>query len=392
MRPRRVLHERPLAALFAMLGIVACESTRADHGLRVVENALASSWQSTGEWTLEEDLRLRGPPAGHFGTVGSVAADSRDNILVLDALAQEIHVFDSEGVHQRTFGGEGEGPGEFRMANALTLAAGDTLWVVDPMTRRYSVFGPDGGFVRGMTRRINSGESAGRCAFEADGSHLDWAVRFPNEERTGNFSDIDLIHYHPVRVSPDGERQDTLPTLEFIQQMAEMPSMGLRRPVQFGAGLARAFDCAGGLWFAHTGDYRLYRRSLEGDTTLVATLDALPAQITEADRDEIRDRFASRPDLAADYLSTLPASKPIIDRLLVDGEGHVLVMPETARAKAGTAIDVFRDDGVFVGRLAVPETATLARIRAGYATTDYLLFAGEDAAGMPIVTRLRIRR
>lgn len=76
-----------------------------------VENSIASSWTTVTEWKLEEDLRLWGPPGGYFGTIGSLAADSRDNIYVLDASSQEIQVFDSEGAFLRNPRGRGRRTG-----------------------------------------------------------------------------------------------------------------------------------------------------------------------------------------------------------------------------------------------------------------------------------------
>ena len=392
-----------VAALAGLAGLAGCESNRqepneagpnhAAAGPRVVENTLASSWQSTGQWVLEEDLRLYGPPGGYFGVIGALATDSRDNIFVLDGMAQQIHVFDSEGAHVRTVGGKGEGPGEFRMATALAIGPGDSLWVTDPMTRRYSVFGPNGGFARVLTRRVNGEADGERCSLTAYGSYLEWATRFPNEEGTGELSDIDLLHFHPVRVSTDGDDQDTLPRLEFTQTMADMPSMGMRRPVWIAPALHRTFDCSGSLWFAHSGEYRLHKRTLDGDTTVITSLtDAEAADVDEADRDEVRRVFGGRPEVLADQLRALPRKKPIIEAMLVDGEGHVFVIPETSRVEPGTAIDVFREDGAFEGRMAVPDTVTLTYDWAAYATPGYLLFSGADDAGTPYVTRLRIRR
>ena len=165
-------------------------------------------------------------------------------------------------------------------------------------------------------------------------------------------SDIDLLHFHPIRVSPDGAKQDTLPYLEFTQQMADMPSLGMKRPVRFGPSLERALGCNDDVWFAPGGEYRVYRRSLTGDTTVVFTLEGVrPAAVDEADRDEVRAPFERRPNpaLMGDYLRALPESKPVIAGLFVDGAGHVFVVPETSRVDAGTAIDVFREDGVFLG-------------------------------------------
>ena len=384
---------RPLAGVILAAALYACSLAPDESGPRVIESTLASSWRSTGNWTLEEDLRLSGPPGGYFGAVGALATDSRDNIFVLDGMAQQIHVFDSEGAHVRTMGGKGEGPGEFRMATGLAIGPGDTLWVTDPMTRRYSLFGPDGAFARVLTRRINGGATSERCALADDGRYLEWATRFPNEERTGDLSDIDLLHIHPVRVWTGGHGQDTLPRLEFIQEMADMPSMGMRRPVWIAPALRRTFNCTGSFWFALSGEYRLYKRTLEGDTTLITSLtDARPADVGEADRDELRRRFGTRPAVLADQLRALPQKKPIIEAMFVDGEGHVFVIPRTSLVEAGTVIDVFREEGAFLGRLAVPETVTLTYGRAAHATPDHLIFAGADEAGTPYVTRLRIRR
>ena len=389
LRPTRCL---PFA--LPLMGLLITASMTVDTKAQVVvENSLASGWTTTSEWTLEEDLRIWGPPGGYLSFVRTVAADSRDNVYILDYATQEIYVFNAEGEFLRTLGGQGEGPGEFRDALGPAIGAGDTLWVADQRVPRYSIFGPDGTFLE--TRGAGSGGSvAERCTIARDGSYMEWWTRFPKEERSGDMNDIDLLHFHPIRVSPDAEQQDTLPYIEFTQQMADMPSVGLRRPVRFGPRLQFALGCSGDIWFALGGEYRLYRRSLAGDTTVIATLEGVRlAEVDEADRDEVRAPFERRPNpaLMADYLRALPAMKPIITNIFVDGAGHVFVVPETSRVDAGTAIDVFREDGVFVGRLAVPETVRIDP-NTVYATEDYLLFEGEDDDGTPYVTRLRIRR
>ena len=362
----------------------------------VVENTLASAWTTTPEWTLEEDLRIWGPPDGYLGDVIAVAADSRDNIYILDGTTQEIQVFDAEGGFLRTLGGQGQGPGEFRESLGPAIAPGDTLWVADGRVPRYSIFGPDGTLIGTRVRRATWGLITERCTIAPDGSYMEWGVRYPNRERSDDPSDVDLVHYYPVRVSPDAEKLDTLPYLEFALQLADLPSVGLRRPVWFGPRLKKALGCRDDVWFASSGEYRVYRRSLAGDTTVVLTLEEVrPAAVDEADRDEVRATFERYPELGAalmaDHLRALPENKPVIAGLFVDGAGYVFVVPETSRVNAGRAVDVFREDGVFLGRVAVPEAV---RIDPGtaYATGDYLLFAGEDEAGTPYVTRLRIRR
>ncbi len=236
-----------LPALVLPAVLIGCGTEDQAARVPVVRNALVAGWTSSGEWTLEEDLRLFGPEGGQFGVIGALAADSKGNIYVLDGLAQEIHVFDPGGSFARTLGGEGEGPGELRMATGLAFDPGDTLWVVDPLAKRYSVFAPDGRFSRVRTRLINGASDAEPCVFTSEGGYVDWATRFPNEERTGNLADIDLVHMHPVLLAFDGEAQDTFPPLVHVQEMAEMPSLGgMLRPVLFGGRIAQALDCRRG--------------------------------------------------------------------------------------------------------------------------------------------------
>ena len=79
-------------------------------------------------------------------------------------------------------------------------------------------------------------------------------------------------------------------------------------------------------------------------------------------------------------------------RYSIFGPDGTFVIPETSMVDAGQAIDVWREDGVFLGRLSVPATVKLTPKGMVHATEDYMLFAGEDDAGTPYVTRLRIRR
>jgi len=387
----------PLALPSAITAAVALAIGAAPVNARAqaaVENTLASAWTTTAEWTLQEDLRIWGPPDGYLGDVIAVAADSRNNIYILDGLTQEIQVFDAGGGFLRTLGGRGQGAGEFREALGPAIAPGDTLWVADGRAPRYSIFGPDGTLIETRVRRATWGRITERCTIAPDGSYMEWGVRYPNRERSDDPSDVDLVHYYPVRVSPDAESLDTLPHLAFVLQLADLPSVGLRRPAWFGPRLKTALGCKDDVWFASSGEYRVSRRSLAGDTTVVFTLGGVrPSPVDEADRDELRatfERYAA-PALMRDHLRALPENKPVIAGLFVDGAGHVFVIPETSRVDAGTVIDAFREDGVFLGRVAVPEAVRIDATKA-YATGDYFLFAGEDEVGTPYVTRLRIRR
>ncbi len=107
-----------------------------------VTNSGAPAWAPGSEWRLVQDLRLgtentAGPE--QFNRIAALLADSLGMIYVLDLLAPEIRVFDSTGVFSHTIGRKGEGPGEFTDAAWMTFGPGDTLWVIDRGSARYSM-------------------------------------------------------------------------------------------------------------------------------------------------------------------------------------------------------------------------------------------------------------
>ncbi len=70
-----------------------------------------------------------------FGRVNSVALGPDGEVFVADARNFEVRVFGLDGAHRRTFGRQGEGPGEFRSLYSLAWA-GDRLLTYDPVQGR----------------------------------------------------------------------------------------------------------------------------------------------------------------------------------------------------------------------------------------------------------------
>lgn len=80
-----------------------------------------------------------------FGRVSGLAADDAGRIFVADAQADEIRVFDSDGVFEYSIGRSGQGPGEFGRPCCLSFGPEGRLWVRDPGNSRYQAFTLQGG-------------------------------------------------------------------------------------------------------------------------------------------------------------------------------------------------------------------------------------------------------
>lgn len=94
--------------------------------------------------------RAEGAAHEMFGEVSGVAFDAADNLYVLDRQAKRVMVYDRTGRFLRQIGREGEGPGELMVPMQLVVAGDGTVIVSDLGRRGYSLFRPDGTFIRGV--------------------------------------------------------------------------------------------------------------------------------------------------------------------------------------------------------------------------------------------------
>lgn len=112
--------------------------------------------------TLSEPLREIGDFEGTtdqtLDFVSDIVSLSDGLIAILDQGASQVLVFDDEGALVRRFGGEGDGPGEFRTAVDLRRRADDSLWVLDSRGMSVSQFSPDGEYVDELPASDLSGD------------------------------------------------------------------------------------------------------------------------------------------------------------------------------------------------------------------------------------------
>jgi hypothetical protein len=398
----RVLLFHTLATL--AVGVVACEPDaeapfRTDvlpGGALSVTNTGVPAWARGSGWSLEEDLRLgavEGDGPEQFSRITAVRADSLGMIYVLDAFTQEIRVFDPSGAFSHRIGRMGEGPGEFMNVTAMSFDPSGNLWVTDVRMGRYSGFDSGGSLLASYPRHMSACPFAGE--FTPDSHFVDCATAFP-DEGPAVVGGARLVYY-PVRFANDRQQLDSFPPIEYTREMITRAD-GLSVPqVFFGGSLKAYLDRSGQIWFADSREYRVFRRTLDGDTTLVFSLPAEPALIGGVETEMVRDTYRARPDLLALYLENLPQQKPIVHQILGDEAGHIFVVPEVAGIAAGMVIDVFRDNGEYLGRIDLPRriaAAGLAQASLGpvYATRDHLYYAVVDEYDVPYLCRFRIHR
>lgn len=128
-------------------------TSRDSAGIAIVESG-AALWNLIEGWSLSPEPVLEigvadGLETHQFHRVTSAIRLPGRRIAVADGGSREIRLFAADdGSHLRTFGGQGEGPGEFRGIAFIVLIAGDSLLVWDPALDRGTIFDLDGNLGR----------------------------------------------------------------------------------------------------------------------------------------------------------------------------------------------------------------------------------------------------
>jgi len=141
-------------ALLAVPLLQACETSAAwegtitdSAGVAIVSNTSTPLWSGDEAWTADEDLRIgtvAGEPEYQFGQLAFLDVSHDGRIFVTDAQAQEVRVYDSQGIHLATVGGPGGGPGELGPGAAFVMVTPDGGMVVpDLANTRVNRYGAD---------------------------------------------------------------------------------------------------------------------------------------------------------------------------------------------------------------------------------------------------------
>ena len=133
--------------------------TRDSAGIRIVENARPPDdsrlpWQIGPDPSVSIGVLEGEEPYMLDGVIDAlVLSDGR--IVVANQGTYELRIFNPSGIHFDTWGGEGEGPGEFPYLRGLEAWPGDSVAAWYGLRRGISVFDADGNFGRNFTLERN---------------------------------------------------------------------------------------------------------------------------------------------------------------------------------------------------------------------------------------------
>ena len=303
--------KRPPLRLAVSIGVLVLlllgcgsDGPTAEHDWTIEEGALS----------LERNLLMSEGESFYFGTIIDVAPASDGRIFVADADAGHIKVLTPDGSLMDTLGRKGEGPGEFQRLRQVSLARGDSLFVLDSQRRRVSVFAPSGRLARGLSvdasqgfpRRIMVPENRSGLVLQHEAFALS--------------EDVEHGKHVVRRVRPDGSVVDTLVTQRRApSHRAQREDAKLLIPIPFMPSLHTALGPTNRVHVARGDSLAVVRYALDGEHRREVSIPFEPVTVTDADKDRVLKNYSDEHPMPRDKI---PATKPAFTDLLVDDQGR----------------------------------------------------------------------
>lgn len=306
---------------------------------------------------------LDGEPAYLFEEVRALARDAEERIYVADSGPREVRVFDQRGIHVYSFGGRGEGPGEFRISLLCGLAfdPDGRLWV--NQTVSFEIFRVGAARADHLESFVvRDGATNGIC-----GNPMFVGPTGITVPRRGP-SIVGAKDEH-VQVTENGEVRGRVPNVHEASDFGEWewPVMVLRSPGRGTGPSAFPPPFAARVLVAHAPDgsfaqvfspvYDIGVYGPEGTQKARLRRERLGPLVTEQEAREgyaelakIRDAF--RPGLQPELVDfpdhRIPERKPVINRIWYDDDGRLWVFLWPAEADSMYRAHVYNADGVFL--------------------------------------------
>ena len=360
--------------------------------VRIIENPRPPSGSRLG-WHIGTEPtvsigELEGSEPYLLDRVGDALVLPDGRIVVANGGSDELRVFDASGIHVVTWGGRGEGPGEFTNLGQVHRWPGDSLLALYSQARRLTALDPEGNYGRDFALR------RGRQFFSVEdvlpgGAILTSDFVRPMDRPVG-FSRLQSVYR--VR-GAEGEMRSMLGSFPGAEIVGVRTARGVT-----GGGLpfghrVWAFSWGDQVAVAQNDTYEIKAFDLDGTLTRIVRRDhelvvptsahmdayierqvaATPEEERAGRRRELREYHRDRP---------MPETHPAYDAAMADLAGHLWVREYHLPGEEvpGPVWTVFDRDGRVLGFLETP--AGLAIFEIG---DDYILGLARDDLGVQSV-------
>ena len=289
--------------------------------------------------SLVEELRIGSldDDCSAFGNAYSLAVDDAGRIYVADAQTNEIRMFSPEGECLRTFGGAGDGPGEFAMLAGIAWREPGHVWGLDALRNRLTVFDTLGSALETHSLGRSMSASLPWPMWVDEGAHLH--IWNPGERRIDRYAPGPALTALDAFPIPEVEHEYYTSTYGDARLR-----MSARAPIPHSPDIEFTVDREGDVWLANEATFDLHKITYAGDTLRTVTLRRPAPRLEGRERDSLA--VATGLDEAR-----LPQRKPALEEIAVGADGWIWV--DTGERPI-LAWEVFDAQGIYRGRLVSP--------------------------------------
>jgi hypothetical protein len=332
---------------FAMLLLVINGCGRQENRVKkVMENGIEVVLNETEPYDLPDvqrptmleeqlviDLEDEGISQNGLYQIDTFAVDADGNIYILNVRSETSHIFKftPDGKFDRSFGMNGQGPGELGRPNALALTPDQEIMIADPGNAKLVYFSREGELMReiGLSRNIPFAQPLSNGRFVVFG-----------------------------RVQPDPEKRLLKYPLELCDselgpiKMLDEYSMENARITRRIRGTHPGFGLAIGGDRIFIGNeiraYEIWVFGLEGELIRKIRKTHQPLPVSE----DIKQKALAMYDESIKPMVFFPENLPPFRTMAADEAGALYVVTfEKGDGPGENRVDVFDPDGVFIGRL-----------------------------------------
>ena len=266
---------------------------------------------------------LSGAEWEQFGYVYEVAFDGAGQLYILDAQSSLITVVGPDGGFRRTFGGPGEGPGEFRSPLALAVFRDGRVVVGDGEHLAYHLFDATGEFERtvgwgfGDERPVLTGimpDPRGDVLFSAVGS------QFRSMTYIGGIKSHTSRAVERITLAGEDATRDTVAE-GWLPEGGESIYTGLPQVKTFGSRMLVGVLPDGSVAFSDSTAYaiKIARPGAGVWRILRRPLQPIPVtgRMISAEKDRLRERIAGRSPTLREYENERIDNLPFSDEVAI---------------------------------------------------------------------------
>lgn len=324
-----------------------------------------------------------------FTQIWGALRTSDGRVVVVEASSHEIRVFDSDGRHEVTFGGQGGGPEEFGGPPWLEVLAGDTLLVWDPGHYRVSRYSLDGELLEQETIRERIGEldimpfPNGLVWATSPTGVLLWTGPIPPGRALGLGETLSAT----IRIAADLSATDLGPRLTGQTYVFEHESGGYRAMANLLGPMERAqLGLEGEVWISDPRRFAIRQYDEEGRLSRIVQPRVPRVPVTPEMVKEVHDELPGLSEGLGVPLRQLenavdampvPDSVPAVGALVSGADGRMWIGRRRGHSWQRKQVDTlhaFERSGAWAGSIDMPPDA----FRLLYADDTHVIVAAMD--------------